>query len=102
MTVSETNEREHTTGGILGRAVGKAKEVLGQTTDNDDLAREGRLQQAQSDADREASRAQRQADEQEQRAAVKERQAETERERRELENQISAEEREEQIERDRL
>ena len=48
-------ENEKTTGGLVGKLAGKAKEAAGEITNNDDLAREGRLQQAQSESDLEAS-----------------------------------------------
>ena len=48
MTEPQTDER--TTGGLAGKVAGKAKELAGELTNNDDLAREGRLQQAQGDA----------------------------------------------------
>ena len=43
---------ERTAGGLIGRAAGKLKEVVGERAGRDDLAREGRLQQAQADAGR--------------------------------------------------
>ena len=64
MTDSETPE--DTTGGPLGKVVGKAKEVAGSLIGKDDLAREGRLQQAQSEAEVDAAR--REAEAQQRRA----------------------------------
>ena len=55
MTEPETDER--TSGGLAGKAAGKAKELAGEATRNDDLAREGRLQQAQGEAAEEAAEA---------------------------------------------
>ena len=55
MTDPETAER--TTGGLAGKVVGKAKELAGEVSNNDELAREGRLQQAQGDADQDAVKA---------------------------------------------
>ena len=49
------SERETTTGGVLGRVVGKVKAVAGSLTGNDDLKREGNLQQAQSEAEQRAA-----------------------------------------------
>ena len=54
MTEPETDER--TTGGLAGKVVGKAKELAGELTNNEDLGREGRLQQAQGEAAIEAAR----------------------------------------------
>jgi uncharacterized protein YjbJ (UPF0337 family) len=77
--LSGTDSDEKTTGGVFGKVAGKAKELAGELTHNDELAREGRLQQAQSEAsveaaaDRsEASVAEAQADVVEQRQAVTE------------------------------
>ena len=41
---------EETAGGQLGKLAGKAKEAAGSVLGNEDLAREGRLQQAQVEA----------------------------------------------------
>ena len=51
---SESSER--TAGGVLGKIVGKAKAAAGTITGNDDLRREGNLQEARSDAEIEAER----------------------------------------------
>ena len=45
---------EETAGGPLGKLAGKVKEVAGEATGNDDLAREGRMQQASSEAEAQA------------------------------------------------
>ena len=47
MTNPETSER--TAGGLVGKLAGKAKEAAGSVVGDDQLAREGRLQQAQGD-----------------------------------------------------
>ncbi len=54
MSDKETSER--TAGGLVGALAGKAKEAAGSLVGNDELAREGRLQQAQVEAESEASR----------------------------------------------
>ncbi|HEX2397485.1 MAG TPA: hypothetical protein VHI73_05035, partial [Solirubrobacteraceae bacterium] len=54
--MTDPDNRERTAGGLLGKLAGKAKEAAGSLTDNDELAREGRLQQAQADADAQARR----------------------------------------------
>ena len=46
---------ERTVGGVAGKVAGKAKEVVGEALRDDELAREGRLQQAQGDAERDAA-----------------------------------------------
>ena len=48
---------EETAGGALGRIAGKAKEVAGSAIGNEDLAREGRLQQAAVEQEGEAAEA---------------------------------------------
>jgi uncharacterized protein YjbJ (UPF0337 family) len=40
------------TGGVIGKIAGRLKETAGEALGRDDLAREGRLQQAGSDAER--------------------------------------------------
>ena len=47
---------EQTTGGVIGKIAGKVKEAAGTAVGNDELAREGRLQQAGSEAEVEARR----------------------------------------------
>ena len=47
-------DNEQTTGGVAGKLAGKAKELTGSLVGNDDLAREGRLQQTQVAAEAEA------------------------------------------------
>ena len=61
---------EETAGGLLGKVAGKAKEVAGSAVGNDELAREGRLQQAQSDAEIEARREEAEARQREHEADV--------------------------------
>ena len=50
------SSEERTAGGALGKVAGKVKEAVGEVLDNDDLAREGRLQQSSAEADLEAAR----------------------------------------------
>lgn len=87
-------------GGFLDRVKGKAKELAGEVTGNDDLAREGRLEHAHGTAEAEADR-------QDERADRKEQQAEVEAERRRLAveserlaNEERAERNQQRIERD--
>src|SRR5258707_1668284 len=49
LTHQENSER--TAGGLVGKVAGKAKAAVGSLVGNGDLAREGRLQQAQVDAE---------------------------------------------------
>jgi uncharacterized protein YjbJ (UPF0337 family) len=99
LTDQENSER--TSGGFVGKLAGKAKEAAGSLLGNDDLAREGRLQEAQveaeADAERSAGEAKQRADE----AALKQEMDETELERQRLQNEVATREREHQIERDR-
>lgn len=47
----ELSDQEPTAGGIVGALAGKAKQAAGSLVGNKDVAREGRLQQAQVDAE---------------------------------------------------
>lgn len=78
MTEPETGER--TAGGMVGRLAGKAKELAGELTNNDQLARAGRLQQARGDAEAEAAEARRDADLAETGAKLEQDQADNEQE----------------------
>src|SRR5215207_3345668 len=99
MTGSGSSER--TTGGLAGKVAGKAKEVVGETTDNEQLAREGRLQQEQVDAARDAERERREATRAEQEAQLEREKAESRREREEIAAEVEQREAEEAAERDR-
>lgn len=79
--MSEPETDEKTVGGFAGRLTGKAKELAGELTNNDELAREGRLQQAQGDAQAEAAEARRDAELAEAGAKLEAEQAATARER---------------------
>src|SRR5215213_2943225 len=97
--MSDTPER--TAGGLTGRLAGKAKETAGSLTGNEELAREGRLQQTASDAQIEARQEAAEARQAEQEAELSEERVRNEEERKRLENELSAEQREEQAARDR-
>jgi uncharacterized protein YjbJ (UPF0337 family) len=99
LTSQETTER--TVGGTLGKFAGKAKEAAGSLVGRDDLAREGRLQQAQSEAETDAQRNAAEAEQRRAEADLARQKTETELERQRLQNEVSAHEREDQIERDR-
>jgi phosphoglycolate phosphatase-like HAD superfamily hydrolase/uncharacterized protein YjbJ (UPF0337 family) len=106
-TLNETSKGPNMTdakepaGGLVGRVAGKAKEAAGELLDHDELAREGRLQQASVDAEQEAG--QREAEAARERDAA-EREAERTRieaERARLRTDVETSERERQIEQDR-
>jgi len=59
--MTHRTESERTAGGLVGKVAGKTKELVGKLTGNEDLAREGRLQHAQGDADEQARRYEAQA-----------------------------------------
>lgn len=99
MTDQENSER--TTGGLVGKLAGKAKEVTGSLAGNNDLAREGRLQQAQVEAETEADSAAVEARQTAEEARLAQDRSETELERRRLESELASHERDKQIERDR-
>ena len=94
----DMNHNERTSGGVIGKVVGKAKETLGQASADDDLTREGRLQRAHSDTELDARRNAELARERERRAALDEREVQDEADRARLENQVLADQRAAQIE----
>ena len=89
-------ENERTAGGLLGRVAGKTKETAGSVIGDEELAREGRLQQEAVDAREEAREEAADARRVEAEAEIAEQRAENEQRRRELENELAAEQREEQ------
>src|SRR5687767_15553440 len=97
-----TEQSEQTTGGIVGKVAGKAKEAIGSATGDNDMAREGRLQQAQSDAEIEARREAAEAERAEAEAKLEQDRNETEIERDRLKAELTAEEREARAEADRV
>jgi uncharacterized protein YjbJ (UPF0337 family) len=54
--LTEEEDPELTREDLFGKLAGKAKEAAGSLVGNDDLARDGRLQQAQIDAEADAAR----------------------------------------------
>ena len=94
-------ENERTAGGLAGKFAGKIKAAAGSVLGNDDLAREGRLQEAQSDAETQAKREAAEARQADQEAQVAAEKAAVQDERRRLNSEVGAAEREERIERDR-
>ena len=85
-----SEEREVTREGVFGKVAGKAKEIAGDLTDNEALAREGRLQQEQVDASADAAEARADAEAAEELAEVEEEATELEREQKELEAEVEA------------
>jgi hypothetical protein len=92
---------ERTRGGLAGKLAGRVKEAAASVIGHEDLAREGRLQQAQVEAEADAAVADERARQAEAQAELEAERTEHEIERERLENEIAAREREEQIERDR-
>src|SRR3954451_595201 len=88
--VSNPDTPERTSGGVAGKLAGKAKAAAGDLLGRDDLAREGRLQEAQSDAEIQAREEAAEAKQREQEAAAADEKARVEQERRELNNEIAA------------
>ncbi len=102
--MNKLNDQEHseqTTGGTVGALAGKAKQVVGSLVGNKDLAREGRLQQAQAVAEAEAARRASEAKQREHEADLTDQKTEIDLERQRLQNQLAEREREQRIERDR-
>src|SRR3981081_4328639 len=99
--VRKLDHGERTSGGLVGRGAGKAKELAGSLTDRDDLAREGRLQQSQADAQAEANRRAAEARQRDDEAQLAQQKTETELERQRLQNEVAAQRREDQIEQSR-
>ena len=95
-------DAERTTGGVVGKLAGKAKEAAGAAVGDDDLAREGRLQQAQSDAEVNARREAAEARQREAEAELEAERDETLHERERLQAEQAQKEREDAIERDRV
>lgn len=88
------NYNERTSGGVIGKVGWKAKHVFGVAADRDRLAREGRLQEAKSEAELGAPH----SGERERRAALDERAVQREADRTRLENRVLADQRAADIE----
>src|SRR4051794_40324109 len=96
--MSEPESSETTTGGAVGRLVGKAKAAAGSLLGNSDLEREGRLQQAQADAEARAATANDAARLGREQTTLEEKRLAAADERDRLRGEIEAEDRQEQIE----
>jgi uncharacterized protein YjbJ (UPF0337 family) len=101
LNVTNPNVPEETTGGPLGKLAGKVKAAAGSLTGNETLAREGRLQEAQVDAEVDARREAAEAEQAEQEAQLEQKRNETEEERKRLQAELAESDREARIERDR-
>ena len=93
--MTDPESSETTAGGVVGRLVGKAKSAAGALVGNEDLQREGNLQQARVEADADAERERRAAELRAEEVAVTERRAEAAAERDRLRAEVEAEERKE-------
>jgi uncharacterized protein YjbJ (UPF0337 family) len=99
--LTDQQNSEQTAGGLVGKFAGKAKEAAGSLVGNGELAREGRLQQAQVDAEADAHREAAEAKQRDQEASLAADMTDTEIERDRLQNEVAAQERERKIESDR-
>ena len=100
MTDPESPER--TAGGLLGEVVGRAKSAVGSLFGNQDLQREGNLQQAQVEAEADAERAGQVAVVQNREALVVEQRGAAAAERDRLRAELEAEETKQRLEEDKL
>ena len=99
--MASTDKPERTSGGIVGKIAGRAKEAAGTVLNDEELSREGRLQQTQVDAEAEAKERAAEAQQLEAEAELKQEKAETKAERELLENELQEKAREETAEADR-
>ena len=90
---------EEIAGGVLGKLAGRAKQLAGAGLGRDDLQREGRLQEVQAEADREAADLAAKAERKQEQADLKAERAETEAERHQVEQEAREIEAEEATER---
>src|SRR4051794_41217128 len=89
---------EQVAGGALGKVAGRIKETAGEALGRDDLAREGRLQQAGADAEIEAPQRDDVAGDEQAEADIESRKADTEAERAPLHAEGDAQRQEARIE----
>ena len=93
MPGSESNET--TAGGAIGRLIGKVKASVGSVIRNNDLQREGNLQQAQSEAEARANEETRAAELRRQEIALEEQRVSADAERDRLRSELETEDRKE-------
>jgi uncharacterized protein YjbJ (UPF0337 family) len=93
--MTDAESQETTTAGAVGRFVGKVKSAAGALVGNEDLQREGNLQQARVEAEAAAERERQAAQLRAEEAAVTERRAQAAAERDRLRAEVDAEDRKE-------
>jgi uncharacterized protein YjbJ (UPF0337 family) len=96
--MSNPDSPESTAGGLIGQVVGKAKSAVGSLLRNENLKREGNLQQAQAEAEADAARERQAARLRLEDAAVKEQRAAAAAERDRLQTELAADDLHEHIE----
>src|SRR3954453_5465156 len=87
-------ESQNVAGGRTGKLAGKAKEVAGDLLGQENLAREGRLQQAGSEAEAEAAARRAEAEREKEKAETRAEGDQAELEARELRAELTAEQQE--------
>lgn len=92
-------EQEATAGGTIGKLTGRAKELAGAVLGRDDLHREGKLQQVQSEAEKDAATLAAEAKQKESEVELEQEKAGTAAERRQVEIEAAEIESEERAER---
>jgi len=92
-------EQEATAGGAIGKLTGRAKELAGTVLGRDDLHREGKLQQVQSEAEKDAATLAAEAKQKEGEAELEQEKAEAAVERSQVELEAGEIESEERAER---
>jgi uncharacterized protein YjbJ (UPF0337 family) len=98
--MSEPESAETTAGGAVGHVLGKLKSAVGSLVGNDELQREGNLQQAQVESEAEAVHEREGAALRREELDVVERKAEAAAERERLQAEVDTEDRKERIEQD--
>jgi colicin import membrane protein len=98
--VTNPQTPERTRGGLAGKLAGRVKQAAGSLLGDKDLAGEGRLQEAQVEAEADAADAAQRASTTHAEAELDAARAENEIERERIANEVSARQREEVIERD--
>ena len=88
--MTDSEGRERVAGGPIGKLAGKAKAAVGNLTRNDELAREGNLQEAQADAGAEAARHADEAERRQQQADLEARRNAVQTERESLRAEVEA------------
>jgi uncharacterized protein YjbJ (UPF0337 family) len=97
LAMSESDHPEEVAGGVFGKVVGKAKSAVGSLVGNEELQREGNLQQAKVEADADAEREQAAAEVRRQQAELLEQRADAAAERDRLRTELQAEEQADRI-----